>query len=111
MCGIVGAVAQRNVSAILIEGLHRLEYRGYDSAGLSIISGDQQLQTLKSAGKVAELESAVKAQQLSGQTGMLIPDGPPTANLIRKTLIPIILAPSQWCTMALLKTTIISERS
>ena len=70
MCGIVGAVAQRNVSAILIEGLHRLEYRGYDSAGLSIISGDQQLQTLKSAGKVAELESAVKAQQLSGQTGI-----------------------------------------
>ena len=70
MCGIVGAVAQRNVSAILIEGLHRLEYRGYDSAGLSIISGDQQLQTQKSAGKVAELESAVKAQQLSGQTGI-----------------------------------------
>ena len=70
MCGIVGAVAQRNVSAILIEGLHRLEYRGYDSAGLSIITGDQQLQTVKSAGKVAELETAVKAEQLSGQTGI-----------------------------------------
>ena len=70
MCGIVGAVAQRNVSAILIEGLHRLEYRGYDSAGLSIITGDQQLQTLKSAGKVAELETAVKAEQLTGHTGI-----------------------------------------
>ena len=70
MCGIVGAVAQRNVSAILIEGLHRLEYRGYDSAGLSIITGDQQLQTVKSAGKVAELETAVKAEQLSGHTGI-----------------------------------------
>ena len=70
MCGIVGAVAQRNVSAILIEGLHRLEYRGYDSAGLSIINGDSQLQTLKIAGKVAKLEAEVKEKQLSGHTGI-----------------------------------------
>ena len=70
MCGIVGAVAQRNVSAILIEGLHRLEYRGYDSAGLSIINGDSQLQTLKIAGKVAKLEAEVKEKQLSGYTGI-----------------------------------------
>ena len=70
MCGIVGAVAQRNVSAILIEGLHRLEYRGYDSAGLSIITGNSQLQTLKSAGKVAKLEAEVKEKQLSGHTGI-----------------------------------------
>ena len=70
MCGIVGAVAQRNVSAILIEGLHRLEYRGYDSAGLSIITGDAQLQTLKSAGKVAKLEAEVKKKQLTGHTGI-----------------------------------------
>jgi len=70
MCGIVGAVAQRNVSKILIEGLRRLEYRGYDSAGLSIINRAQQLQTLKAAGKVAELESASVAEKIAGNTGI-----------------------------------------
>ena len=44
MCGIVGATCERNVYKILIEGLNRLEYRGYDSAGLSILDGDQVLQ-------------------------------------------------------------------
>ena len=70
MCGIVGAAAQRNVCKILIEGLHRLEYRGYDSAGLSIINSAQQLQTLKYAGKVAELEAASVADQITGNTGI-----------------------------------------
>ena len=58
MCGIVGAVAQRNVNKILIEGLHRLEYRGYDSAGLSVVNAGGKLQTVKTVGKVAELEVA-----------------------------------------------------
>ena len=53
MCGIVGAATQRNVYKILIEGLRRLEYRGYDSAGLSIIDANQRLQTRKNIGKVA----------------------------------------------------------
>ena len=55
MCGIVGAIAQRNVTGILIEGLNRLEYRGYDSAGIAL-SSDNQLQRLRRAGKVAQLE-------------------------------------------------------
>ena len=55
MCGIVGAATNRNVYKILIEGLHRLEYRGYDSAGVSIIDSHQQLQTRKTIGKVAKL--------------------------------------------------------
>ena len=50
MCGIVGAATHRNVYRILIEGLHRLEYRGYDSAGLSIIDEHKKLQTRKSVG-------------------------------------------------------------
>lgn len=69
MCGIVGATAERNVSAILLEGLKRLEYRGYDSAGIAIYSG-QQLQRLRRIGKVAELEQALIEQPLSGQIGI-----------------------------------------
>ena len=52
MCGIVGAVAQRDVADILLEGLKRLEYRGYDSAGLAIISPDSQLLRQRRLGKV-----------------------------------------------------------
>ena len=60
MCGIVGAVCQRNVYKILIEGLNRLEYRGYDSAGLSVLDADQILQTRKTFGKVADLKALCK---------------------------------------------------
>ena len=54
MCGIVGAVAQRNVVPILLEGLQRLEYRGYDSAGLVVVH-DAKLERVRSAGRVADL--------------------------------------------------------
>ena len=70
MCGIVGAVTQRNVYKILIEGLRRLEYRGYDSAGLSIIDNQQTLQTRKNIGKVAELVKVAEANPVSGSTGI-----------------------------------------
>ncbi|MBT3504562.1 MAG: glutamine--fructose-6-phosphate transaminase (isomerizing) [Piscirickettsiaceae bacterium] len=70
MCGIVGAATQRNVYKILIEGLHRLEYRGYDSAGLSIIDDNQTVQTRKSLGKVAELEAVAAQNPVSGHTGI-----------------------------------------
>ena len=58
MCGIVGAVAERNVTGILIEGLKRLEYRGYDSAGLAVIDTDC-IHRERRTGKVRELETAV----------------------------------------------------
>lgn len=70
MCGIVGAVAQRNVAEILLEGLQRLEYRGYDSAGLAIISPQGQLQRIRRVGKVSSLKQAYEATPLLGHTGI-----------------------------------------
>ncbi len=70
MCGIVGAIAERNISAILLEGLKRLEYRGYDSAGLALLDSAGQLQRLRRVGKVAELEQALVDEPLSGRLGI-----------------------------------------
>ena len=70
MCGIVGAVAQRDVVEILLEGLKRLEYRGYDSAGVAVINSDKQLGRLRRLGKVQELANAVAKQPLPGGTGI-----------------------------------------
>jgi len=70
MCGIVGAVAQRDIAEILVEGLRRLEYRGYDSAGVAIVDQDNNLQRVRSLGKVQELANAVDAQQPVGGTGI-----------------------------------------
>ena len=62
MCGIVGAVAQRDVSSILLEGLYRLEYRGYDSAGIALID-KQKLARFRALGKVSELEARMSVEQ------------------------------------------------
>ena len=70
MCGIVGAVAKRDVSPLLLEGLKRLEYRGYDSAGLAVISNDQKLQRIRIKGKVNQLEAQYKLAPLRGFTGI-----------------------------------------
>ena len=69
MCGIVGGVAERNLSQILIEGLKRLEYRGYDSAGLALINHGQVLRERR-VGKVANLEEAVQDSNLNGSLGI-----------------------------------------
>ena len=68
MCGIVGYIGHREAWPILIKGLHRLEYRGYDSAGVALI--DQTLNIYKKAGKVSELEEAAVNKNLSGTIGM-----------------------------------------
>jgi glutamine---fructose-6-phosphate transaminase (isomerizing) len=68
MCGIVAAVAQRNVVPILIEGLRRLEYRGYDSAGVAVINGS--LKRVRSCGRVAELKKLTDEQRLEGTIGI-----------------------------------------
>ena len=70
MCGIVGAVAQRDIAAILVDGLHRLEYRGYDSAGVAVLGADKQMNILRRVGKVKALDDALEAKPLLGGTGI-----------------------------------------
>ncbi len=69
MCGIVGAIAQRNISSILVEGLKRLEYRGYDSSGVAILS-DKGLHRTRRVGKVASLDAALSSEPLQGGLGI-----------------------------------------
>jgi glucosamine--fructose-6-phosphate aminotransferase (isomerizing) len=70
MCGIVGAVAGDNVVEILLEGLRRLEYRGYDSAGIAVIGDDRKLSRSRTIGKVSALESVLDRNLLKGRTGL-----------------------------------------
>ena len=70
MCGIVGAVAQRDVVPILMEGLRRLEYRGYDSAGLAVLNENSTLARLRTAGKVAALEALLQTSPQAAQVGI-----------------------------------------
>ncbi|AZF08216.1 glutamine--fructose-6-phosphate transaminase (isomerizing) [Pseudomonas sp. R5-89-07] len=70
MCGIVGAVAERNVTAILIEGLKRLEYRGYDSAGVAVFTNAGKLERTRRPGKVSELDQALAGEPLVGRLGI-----------------------------------------
>ena len=70
MCGIVGAVAQRDVAEILINGLHRLEYRGYDSAGVAVVNENHELQRVRCLGKVKALDEVVSKKPLIGGTGI-----------------------------------------
>lgn len=70
MCGIVGATAQRDITPILLEGLRRLEYRGYDSAGVAVLDANGAIQRVRAVGKVAELESALKATPVCGHLGI-----------------------------------------
>ena len=70
MCGIVGAVAQRDVAEILINGLHRLEYRGYDSAGVAVVDPNHELHRVRCLGKVKALDEAVAVKPIIGGTGI-----------------------------------------
>jgi glucosamine--fructose-6-phosphate aminotransferase (isomerizing) len=70
MCGIVGAILQRNVSPILLEGLKRMEYRGYDSAGLAVITDNNTLERVRVEGKVNKLEEALSHHPVHGSIGI-----------------------------------------
>ena len=70
MCGIVGGIAQRGVTSLLLEGLRRLEYRGYDSAGMAVLNGNGELERVRTTGKVAELARAIDRQPLQGVAGI-----------------------------------------
>lgn len=70
MCGIVGAVSERDVQGILLEGLHRLEYRGYDSAGMAVLGSDGQINRVREVGKVAALADALAITPSRGISGI-----------------------------------------
>ncbi|MEW8657414.1 MAG: glutamine--fructose-6-phosphate transaminase (isomerizing) [Candidatus Thiodiazotropha endolucinida] len=70
MCGIVGGIAQRDVVPILMEGLKRLEYRGYDSAGVAVLDERQHIQRIRSVGKVAALKDLIDGAALSSSLGI-----------------------------------------
>ena len=70
MCGIVGAIAERNIVSVLIEGLRRLEYRGYDSAGVAVIDGNNNIGLCRAVGKVAGLDEKLKENPLNGKIGV-----------------------------------------
>ena len=70
MCGIVGAIAERNVVPILVEGLRRLEYRGYDSAGVAVLQDDASIELRRAVGKVAGLQEKLDANPMAGRVGL-----------------------------------------
>ncbi|MGI9201763.1 MAG: glutamine--fructose-6-phosphate transaminase (isomerizing) [Woeseiaceae bacterium] len=70
MCGIVGAVAEKDVVPVLVEGLRRLEYRGYDSAGVAVIDAANSIQLRRAVGKVAELDDKLEADPMQGNIGV-----------------------------------------
>ncbi len=72
MCGIVGGVAERNVVPILLEGLRRLEYRGYDSSGIAVLNGESKLQRVRAMGKIKNLEAKIQqdATAIAGSIGI-----------------------------------------
>ncbi|EXB86191.1 glutamine amidotransferases class-II family protein [Acinetobacter sp. 272263] len=104
MCGIVGGVAERNIINILIEGLKRLEYRGYDSAGVALLHNGQIVRERR-VGKVAMLEEAVRDSQISGSVVLLTRAGPLMVNRLKIMLTRISLVMLQLFIMVLLRIT------
>ncbi|MDH5396305.1 MAG: class II glutamine amidotransferase, partial [Gammaproteobacteria bacterium] len=70
MCGIVGAVSKRNITPVLLKGLNRLEYRGYDSAGVAILNSDSCIQRVRAVGKIKNLEAALEKTPADGSIGI-----------------------------------------
>ena len=91
MCGIVGGVTNTNITSLLLQGLNRLEYRGYDSSGLIVLSKDNSFDRARSVGKVKNLEESIKARKYETQTDLeRVMDTPrltPTGNQYEKKKI------------------------
>ena len=85
MCGIVGYLGQRDATPIVLEGLKKLEYRGYNSAGLALL-GDGRIELRRSVGKLDGLERVVQREPPGAPSESATPAGPPTASLPRRTV-------------------------
>src|SRR2546427_4896655 len=70
MCGIVGYIGTRKAVPIILDGLKRLEYRGYDSAGLAVVGDDGELTVRRASGKLRDLEDAIRLSPLDGSYGI-----------------------------------------
>ncbi len=104
MCGIVGAIAQRDVAEILLEGLRRLEYRGYDSAGLAVVDAEGHMTRLRRLGKVQMLAQAAEEHPLHGGTGIAHTRWATHGEPSKLTRIRMFLNTLWWCITASSKT-------
>ena len=105
MCGIVGAVASRNVPAILLAGLQRLEYRGYDSAGIAVLDGtNPEIQRRRTVGGVKELVESLNGAPIHGITG-IAHTAQPRSRRSRTPIRTCRAVASAWSTTASSRTT------
>ena len=108
MCGIVSYTGHSQAAPILLDGLSKLEYRGYDSAGLAVRDGENKTKIVKAKGRLKALaEKTDHGHALAGTCGIVTPAGPPTGNLLRPMPIHIPLMMEMWLvfTMVLLRIT------
>ena len=101
MCGIVGAVAQRNIVSVLVEGLRRLEYRGYDSCGVAVLSHGEPRRA-RSVARVSDLDAQVRDTHLEGVTGIAHTRWATHGAPVTDNAHPIFSREtrSRWCTTA-----------
>ena len=92
MCGIVGYLGKREAFPILLKGLKRLEYRGYDSAGVALVNDNGNLSVYKTKGKVSDLEACCEDKDVSGRVAA----GPPMVSRLPAMPIPIIPPLTTW---------------
>ena len=108
MCGIIGYIGPRETKEVLLEGLRRLEYRGYDSAGVALFH-EGKVVIRRSQGKLKELERKTAGSVSTAISGSATPAGRPTENLLKPTPTPTRPEGWSWCTTASSKITLPSK--
>ena len=96
MCGIVGYIGPRNAAEFLVTGLHRLEYRGYDSSGVATITPDGELAVIKMAGRIDRLEGLLAATPSSATSESVTPAGRRTVPQTISTRTPKLEETARW---------------